>query len=68
MRRTDAVELLAQVEDAGGPALADLRDDRPNRVEGVLDVDLRPRDDAPQSPGTQGLASKVESAHHRTQV
>ena len=64
VRRPDAVEPLAQVQHPGEAAVADLLDDRSHGRERVLDVDLRPRDDATEGPGAQGLATQVESAHH----
>ena len=63
-RGPDAVEVLGEVEerlDAAGPnGLAE----RTDRLDGVLHVERRARDDAAQGSGTQGLAAQVDSPDH----
>lgn len=53
--RPHSVEALGEVVEGSGPAVMDLVADRPDRVQGGLDVVLGPRQDGTQLPGAEGL-------------
>jgi hypothetical protein len=64
---TDAVEPLREIDQAGNAARADLLDEGTNLLDGMLDVQGRPRNHAPQCPCSQCLSAQVESPHHGVQ-
>ena len=53
--RAHPVEALGEVVEGGGPTVMDLVADRPDRVQGGLDVVLGPRQGGTQLPGAEGL-------------
>ena len=60
-RRSDAVEALGRGVERGGPALADVRDDRAHGIQRGLDVELGPRHRGPQLAQGQAPAAQVEA-------